>query len=464
MRDWLVLLFLLIVGCGAPVEAQLTTVVATVEVPATLTSLESDFGGVVETLASDLSITLPPSTATVHNLATPTTIPSTAIPEDDEPAGDLAQQELIFDEVVHLVRDFYRDENYNGVDWVGLSAQYRTQLAAGLSETAFYQLLTDLVRELDDGHTFVMSPADVVGSEAIRRGDAGNAGLGITTLPRPEFGDALVAWAVDDNAAWNAGIHTRDAIVRVNGELLCCDQQGELNDYLLRGADGDTSEMVVRSPDGAERTVVVTYRPIQVQNSVVSTRSDDIGIITLNSFLPRRVHEEFTEAWQTLNAAQDLQGLIVDVRPNTGGSEREMQQSAELFSDGVVGHFVSRYSELPFTLTGHDVAGSQSIPLVILIGEATNSNGEIFAGLLQEAGRATLVGQPTNGNIETILPYELDDGGQLWLAKDRFFPPSGTNWDGSGVQPDIFVDQAWSASSTENDQTLQTALDYLKSR
>ena len=53
---------------------------------------------------------------------------------------------------------------------------------------------------------------------------------------------------------------------------------------------------------------------------------------------------------------------------------------------------------------------------------STVSYGEVFAGVLQDLGRARLVGQTTLGNVERPHTVDFDDGSRLWLAVERFDP------------------------------------------
>ncbi len=93
-----------------------------------------------------------------------------------------------------------------------------------------------------------------------------------------------------------------------------------------------------------------------------------------------------------------------------------------LFTSGNVGEYISRSGSRPLSINPQDVQGSQSLPLVVLIGEDTVSYGEVFAGVLQDRGRARLVGEPTAGNVETLHGYSFDDGSRLWIAQERFVP------------------------------------------
>jgi carboxyl-terminal processing protease len=113
-------------------------------------------------------------------------------------------------------------------------------------------------------------------------------------------------------------------------------------------------------------------------------------------------------------------------------------------------------------ITPSDVQGSQTVPLVVLIGGDTVSYGEVFAGVLQDLGRARLVGETTAGNVETLHGYSFDDGSWLWIAEERFVPTvSQAGWEGIGVQPDVEVVAPWHTYSIEDDPVLAAALQLL---
>ena len=97
-----------------------------------------------------------------------------------------------------------------------------------------------------------------------------------------------------------------------------------------------------------------------------------------------------------------------------------LEDSLSFFTSGEVGHFNSRNQSEAFEIEGQNLINSQDVPLVVLVGPNTVSFGEIFSGILQEKGRAAILGETTSGNVEILYSYDLLDGSRLWLAQETF--------------------------------------------
>ena len=93
-----------------------------------------------------------------------------------------------------------------------------------------------------------------------------------------------------------------------------------------------------------------------------------------------------------------------------------------LFAAGPQGAWVARDERTELRLVPEDIGGPQTVPLIVLVGPDTVSYGEILAGVLRLAGRATVMGPPTNGNVEQLRAYDLPDGSRAWLASAAFQP------------------------------------------
>ena len=82
--------------------------------------------------------------------------------------------------------------------------------------------------------------------------------------------------------------------------------------------------------------------------------------------------------------------------------------------------------------------------------------------MLKDSGRAQIVGELTNGNVEILQGYDFDDGSQLWLAAQTFVPTvSGQDWEQRGIIPDVQAYADWDAFTFENDPSIAAALGLL---
>jgi carboxyl-terminal processing protease len=222
-----------------------------------------------------------------------------------------------------------------------------------------------------------------------------------------------------------------------------------------------------------------TQRPGQPPRDVVLTRREvtgvlpidfclvpttRIGYILLPSFGDSSIADQVRGALQRMTADGPLEGLILDNRVNSGGLSRVMVAILSMFEGGVQGHYVSRTEKSVLKLKREDIGGSQSVPLVVLIEQKTGSNAEIISGLLGLSGRATLVGSPTRGNVETLNWFGFEDGSRAWLAIKTFTPVGMENgvWEGKGVAPDVLLPTRWDLFTEANDPGIAKAVGLLR--
>ena len=99
----------------------------------------------------------------------------------------------------------------------------------------------------------------------------------------------------------------------------------------------------------------------------------------------------------------------------------------------------------------------------MLVGPDTESYAEIMAGVLQQQGRATLVGAPTHGNVEQLNRFDLPEGWRLWLATTAFRPMGGElgSWERTGIVPDVSLPTRWDLFTEATDLALAVAIDLL---
>lgn len=134
-----------------------------------------------------------------------------------------------------------------------------------------------------------------------------------------------------------------------------------------------------------------------------------------------------------LGAAPAPRAVIIDLRENEGGSADILDRIAGLFfSERRVVLRLSARRTRDETARG---SGVWRGPLALLVGPRTASAAEALAALLDEAGRATTVGERTAGALTAGTEHRLPGGGQLTVAEYDIRTPAGNRLEGVGFSP-----------------------------
>ncbi len=181
-----------------------------------------------------------------------------------------------------------------------------------------------------------------------------------------------------------------------------------------------------------------------------------IGVIKLPAFYQdfegkRRNSDDYASATRDSEKllrgfrAQNLDGVVIDLRNNGGGSLAEAVELTGLFIDK--GPVVQvRESGGRVQVDSDSVTGvAWDGPLAVLINRGSASASEIFAGAIQDYGRGLIIGETTFGkgtvqNLVDLDRWPAADGkrfGQVKLTIAQFFLPGGSSTQNKGVVPDI---------------------------
>lgn len=401
--------------------------------------------------------TLSPTATKVPSVPTPTQLPITL-------------QLKIFEDLWNIVNEEYLYPDFNGLNWDAVYSEYLVRIQSGLNNQEFYQAMEEMILRLGDDHSVFLNPEQVAKENAEFEGKYQYAGIGVLLMAVPELNRAVVLITFPGFPADLAGLKPRDAILTVNGEPIL-NEDGTLRD-LLRGPEGTRVLITAQRPGGpireisVMRTLISSSLPVPHQ-IFYSPGGKRIGYLLIISFLDTNIDDHIEEALKEMTADAPLDGLILDNTYNQGGSNTVFKPVLSFFASGRLGDYVTRTSERPLTIIrGRDINGSQSVPLVILISKDTVSFGEIFAGILQDIGRAYLIGETTNGNIEILWGYDFEDGSRAWIAHETFRPLNhpDANWEETGIVPDITLDVNWYEYKLEEDPRILAALEYFDRR
>ncbi|WP_299233034.1 S41 family peptidase [uncultured Bacteroides sp.] len=148
------------------------------------------------------------------------------------------------------------------------------------------------------------------------------------------------------------------------------------------------------------------------------------GFVKVNKF-GETTYPELLFALAKLNQ-ENMQGLIVDLRGNTGGYMAAAIQMVNEFLPAnklIVYTEGRKYPRENYTSNG--TGSSQSLPIVVLVDEGSASASEIFAGAIQDNDRGTIIGRRSFGKGLVQQPIEFNDGSAIRLTIARYHTPSG---------------------------------------
>lgn len=375
----------------------------------------------------------------------------------------------IFEELWSTINEGYLYPDFNGQDWDAVYDEFRQRVQSGLSSEDFYAAMAEMVERLGDDHSVYLNPAETAQEDAEYAGNVNYVGIGVLVSAIPERGRALILVVFPGSPAAQAGLQARDSIISVDGEAIL-DEYGYLKD-IVRGPEGSLVILLVESPGSTPRQVSILRRPISggvpVHHTVLSSPDGHrIGYIFLVTFSDSTIDEQVGEALRAMSSAEPLDGLIIDNRENSGGADTVMRPILGYFTSGEVGHFISRDEQRPLEIRIEEVNNSASLPLVVLVGKNTISYGEIFAGILKDTGRAYLIGETSEGNVETLWGYDFEDGSRTWIAHESFRPAKHPeeDWEETGVIPHLEVVAFIGDYSLEDDPAVMAALAYLDAK
>ena len=188
------------------------------------------------------------------------------------------------------------------------------------------------------------------------------------------------------------------------------------------------------------------WAPLRRQNfgfASVEILPGNIGYIDLRQFAPIQPAESTARAALDFIAGTDA--VIFDVRQNGGGAPSMVQYLVSHFlqpgGQTLINTFVSRDLEYPnqmWSLPSHPAGNRPDIPLYVLTSARTGSAGEAFPYHLKALERATIIGESTYGAGNPGGTFLTEAGFTIFVSTGSARNPiTGTNWEGTGVQPHI---------------------------
>lgn len=337
------------------------------------------------------------------------------------------EPQVLFESVAYIIKSKYIEEDLNHQDWSRWVAHYKDKIKT--ADDAKVAIDT-MIASLNEPYTHFMPESEYNQLNTSIKSKIYGIGVNITT----DAGKILVFSVVPESPAEGVGILAGDIINKVDGHE-CKGKKIDDIAGLIRGKKGTDVEIeLIRNSEKIVKTI--TRDEIKIK-TVEYKVEDKIGYINLTSFLSSDMNNELEKA---LELTKDCEGLIIDLRNNTGGLLENAISAAEKFiDDGAIVSVVSRGGETNvFKASPNSMKVDK--PVVVLINEFSASASEIFSGAMKDYDRATLVGHRSYGKgmVQNVVPLPNKTGLNITIAK--YLTPNNTDINKKGIMPHYVVD------------------------
>ena len=294
------------------------------------------------------------------------------------------------------------------------------------TDAAMDSLLTGYVSAVDKYSTY-LDPDEYSTYSAQLNGKY--SGVGVTVKYISNSGLLKVINIKSNSPAKNADIRVGDLIYKIGGKRvdeMTYDEAASM----LKAENGTVIELVVLR-DNSEIDKSVTVGEYVTSSVDYKLLENDVGYISISEF-DNTTFDDFKKAVDEISGS--AVSYIFDVRNNTGGSLSAVVNILDyLLPEGTL-------------VTLKDKAGNENVyssdanffdkKYVVLINKSTYSGGELFAAAIRDFKTGTLIGETTYGKgyAQELIPLSK---GALYLSTKMYYTPSGENYEGVGVAPDV---------------------------
>ncbi len=280
---------------------------------------------------------------------------------------------------------------------------------------------------------------------------------GIGVVLKESLGGVVVKTVVRGGPADKSGkLSSGDSLLSIDGNVVSESSYLDVMNW-LKGDVGKGVNLTVRKKTGEVISFGLIRDKIAVEAELVRFGSvpfgdGHIGIIDIPSFYEsadgRSCEKDVRDALRSLKSLGNLQGLILDMRANSGGFLSQAVKMAGLFvSSGVI--VISKYAEGQMRyLRELDGKVFYDGPLVVLASKASASAAEIVAQALQDYGIAVVVGDERTYGKGTIQHQTVTDENASTYFKvtvGKYYTVSGRSTQIEGVKADIVVPTKYSS-------------------
>jgi carboxyl-terminal processing protease len=342
------------------------------------------------------------------------------------------------------------------------------------TDEIFSSFVNTITNEMDP-HSSYFAPIDSRGFNEMMSGKF----YGIGAQLKEEESKIKIYSLVTGGPAWKSGeLGVNDEIMKIaQGNAEPVDVTGyAVTDAvkLIRGAEAGTPvKLTIRKPDGSVKVITLLRDEIKLDDtfakSAIIQGKNKIGYIYLPEFYMdfekpdgAKCADDVAKEIVKLKA-ENVDGIVMDLRGNGGGSLPEVVRMVGLFiEDGPVCQVKGRDMVSPAQLKDRDKSVLYTGPLTVMVDEYSASASEIFAAAIQDYKRGIIVGSTSTygkGTVQRTIPLnpetenlfgnkKAEDLGTVKLTLQKFYRINGGATQLRGVTPDIVIPDRYELSKT----------------
>lgn len=299
-----------------------------------------------------------------------------------------------------------------------------------------------MISSLDDNYADYFAPLEY--KQIIDAYSGTMSGVGIViTMDEKDANKVFIVNVIEGTPAFEKGLLKDDIIIAVDGIDITGKSLDEVVAMIKGEENTEVKLTVLRPSENKKYDFEIIRKRFYVPNFYVNTIEKNILYIQYMDFQDKGAIKLNEKLQQVANGnGEKIEGIIVDLRNNLGGTLNDAVEFCDLFLDEGLIVSVKGRTENKEMVEKYmaNKGGYTEIPVVVLINEYSASASELAAGALKDLKRAVLVGKKSFGKGTVQALNELPNGSGIKFTTAKYYLPSGITIDGTGIEPDIAVD------------------------
>lgn len=275
-------------------------------------------------------------------------------------------------------------------------------------------------------------------------------------------GTIVVVSVFEDSPAKKAGLEVGDIILKVDGESYEGKNSTDISNY-IKDSGKDKVVLTIKR-DEEEKDITINLSKVEipyVNGEILEANDKKIGYISISLFAGT-TYKQFENKLKELEK-EDITGLIIDVRSNSGGYLSSVTDICSLFLKK--GDIIYQLEDTSGTVKKKDTTKEKrTYSVAVLINKESASASEILASAIKESYKGLVVGTNSYGKGTVQQTKKLLDGSMIKYTTQKWLTPDGNFINEVGVTPTNIVElseEYFENPSRSTDNQLQEALNLL---